>query len=82
MTAALEGVSGHQHAPAVLYPGKDPVSLVQEARWAPGPVWTGAENLAPTGIRSRDRPARSSVAIPTQLPGPQFTHEVQNLNKS
>ena len=26
---------------------------------APGPVWTGAENLAPTGIRSRDRPARS-----------------------
>jgi hypothetical protein len=25
----------------------------------PGPVWTGAENLAPTGIRSPDRPARS-----------------------
>jgi hypothetical protein len=28
-------------------PGKDPVPLVQEAGWAPGPVWTGAENLAP-----------------------------------
>ena len=28
--------------------------------WAPGPVWTSAENLAPpTGIRSTDRPARS-----------------------
>jgi len=40
-------------------PGKDPVPIVQEAGWAPGPVWTGAENLAPTGIRSRDRPARS-----------------------
>jgi hypothetical protein len=40
-------------------PGKDPVSIVQEAGWAPGPVWTGAENLAPTGIRSPDRPARS-----------------------
>ena len=40
-------------------PGKDPVSIVQEAEWAPGPVWTGAENLAPTGIRSPDRPARS-----------------------
>jgi len=39
--------------------GKDPVSIVQEALWAPGPVWTGAENLAPTGIRSPDRPARS-----------------------
>jgi hypothetical protein len=33
--------------------GKDPVPIVQEAGWAPGPVWTGAENLAPTGIRSR-----------------------------
>jgi hypothetical protein len=30
-----------------------------EAGWAPGPVWTGAENLAPTEIRSTDRPARS-----------------------
>ena len=40
-------------------PGKDPVPIVQEAGWAPGPVWTGAENLTPTGIRSPDRPARS-----------------------
>jgi hypothetical protein len=37
--------------------GKDLVPIVQEAEWAPGPVWTGAENLAPTGIRSPDRPA-------------------------
>jgi hypothetical protein len=36
-----------------------PVPIVQEAGWAPGPVWTGAENLPPTGIRSPDRPARS-----------------------
>jgi hypothetical protein len=49
---------------------KDPVPIVQEAGWAPGPVWTGAEYFAPTGIRSPDRPARSSVAIPTELPGP------------
>ena len=28
-------------------PGKDPVPILQEAEWAPGPVWTGAENLAP-----------------------------------
>jgi len=27
-------------------PGKDLVPIVQEAGWAPGPVWTGAENLA------------------------------------
>jgi len=31
-------------------PGKDPVPIVQEAGWAPGPVWTGVENLAPTRI--------------------------------
>jgi len=40
-------------------PGKDPVPIVQEAGWAPGPVWTVAENLASTGIRSPDRPDRS-----------------------
>jgi hypothetical protein len=26
------------------------VPIVQEAGWAPGPIWTGAENFAPTGI--------------------------------
>ena len=25
----------------------DPVPIVQEAEWASGPFWTGAENLAP-----------------------------------
>jgi hypothetical protein len=44
-------------------PGKDPVPIVQEAGWAPGPVWTSAENLAPTGIRSPDRPARSQSIL-------------------
>jgi len=45
--------------PDRLTPGRDQVLIVQEAGWAPGPVWTGAENLAPTGIRFPDRPARS-----------------------
>jgi len=39
-------------------PEKDPVPIVQEAGWAPGPVWTGDENIASTSIRSPDRPAR------------------------
>ena len=43
----------------LFIPGKDPVPIVQEAGWAPGPVWTGAENLAPTGIWSPDRKACS-----------------------
>ena len=46
--------------PQTLFtPGKDPVPIVEEAGWAPGPVWTGAENLAHTGIQSPDCPARS-----------------------
>jgi hypothetical protein len=47
--------------PGRFTPGKDPVPIVQEAGWAPRPVWTCAKNLAPTGIRSPDRPARSQL---------------------
>ena len=47
--------------PRPLYPWeRDLAPLVQEAGWAPGPLWTGAENLVPTGIRSPDRPAHSA----------------------
>jgi len=38
------------------------------AGWAPGPVWTGAENLAPSGIRSPDRPARSKSLYRPRYP--------------
>jgi hypothetical protein len=34
-------------------PGKDPVPIVQEGGWAPGPVWTAAENLALPGFNPR-----------------------------
>jgi hypothetical protein len=40
-------------------PGKDPVPIVQVAGWATGPVWTGVENLAFTGIQSPDSLAHS-----------------------
>ena len=53
------GMAGQRHAPAALPQGNDPVSIVLEAGWTPGPIWTGAENLASTGIRLPDRPARS-----------------------
>jgi hypothetical protein len=48
-------VGGERHAPAALPPGKDPVV----AGWGPGPVWTGVENLAATGIRCPARQARN-----------------------
>jgi hypothetical protein len=53
-----------------LYPReREPVPIVQEAGWAPGPVWTSAENLAPTAIRSPDRPARSESLYRLRYPG-------------
>jgi hypothetical protein len=43
--------------PGRLTPAKDPVPIVQEAGCAAGPVWTGAEKLAPPpGFDPRFRP--------------------------
>ena len=60
-------------------PGKDPVPIVQEAGWAPGPIWTGGKSR-PHRDSIPDRPAHSSVAIPTELPSPHrhiyiYTHK-------
>ena len=44
------GVGWSTPSPGRFTPGKDPVPIVQEAGWAPGPVWTCAENLAPPGL--------------------------------
>ena len=41
LTSALDG--------AVLLRERDAVPILQEVGWAPGPVWTGAENLIPSG---------------------------------
>ena len=57
--------------PGRFTPGNDPVPIVQEAKWAPGPVWTDAGNLASTGIRSTNRPARSDSLNRLRCPGPQ-----------
>ena len=57
--------------PRSFYPREsDPVLMVQEAGWAPGPVWTAVKNLAPTGIRSPDRPARSESLYRLRYSGP------------
>ena len=44
-------------------PGKDVVPVVQETRWAPQPVWTGAENLVPPTPGGFDPRAVQPVAI-------------------
>ena len=59
-------------------PGKDPVPFLQEVSWATGPVWTGGISR-PRRDSIPDRPARSSVAKPTELP---HHSTVQNTEKS
>jgi hypothetical protein len=58
-TSALDGGGWSAPRRGRFTPTKDPLPIYSRLGWAPGPVWTGAENLAPTGIRSPDRPARS-----------------------
>jgi len=59
LTSALDEGGWLKPRALPLYPReRHPVPTVQEAEWAPGTIWAGAENLA-TGIRSPDRPDRS-----------------------
>jgi hypothetical protein len=63
-------------------PGKNPVLILQEAGWAPGPVWTGGKSR-PHRDSIPDRPTRTSVTITTELPGPQYHRRAgENYNKS
>jgi hypothetical protein len=61
---------------SLFTPGKDLVPTVQEAGWVPGPVWTGAEKLAPTGIQSPDHPARSQSLYRLSYPAHILTWDV------
>jgi len=54
-------------------PGKDPLPILQEDGWPPGPVWTCGKSR-PQRDSIPDIPARSSVAIPTELPGPHVAY--------
>jgi hypothetical protein len=59
-------MGGQRLVPAVLPFGKkNRVPIIQLVGWARGPLWTGAENLTHTGIRSWDRQARSESNVNT-----------------
>jgi len=59
MTAALEGGEWSAARPGrTLPPGKTRYTILQEAEWAPGPVWTGGKSR-PHRDSIPDRPARS-----------------------
>ena len=70
LTTALEGGEGSASRPGRLLSAGYPVRIVQEAGWAPGPVWTCAKNFASTGIRFPDRPARSQSLYRLSYRGP------------
>ena len=60
--------------------GEEPVPILQEAGWAPEPVWAGGKSR-PHRDSIPDRPARSAVAIRTELLDPR-TKEKYRFNYS
>jgi hypothetical protein len=73
-------VCGQHHAPVAFTPGKEPVPLVQEAGWAPEPVWIAAENLAPPGFYPRTFQPVASRYTDCAIPAPQFGNMQVNIN--
>jgi hypothetical protein len=69
LTSPLEGFECLCHAPATSPRERDPVPIIQEAGLFPGPVWMGAENLIPIGVRSPDHPALSESLYRLSSPG-------------
>ena len=55
LTSALDRGGWSTPSPGRLIPGKDPVAIVQEAGWDPGPVCTNKE---------KSRPHRDSISGP------------------
>ena len=66
---------GKRHARPLYIRGRNSVPIVQGAVWNPGPVWTGAEDLAPTGIRSPGRAALNKSLYRLRCRGPKTKRE-------
>ena len=63
-------MGGQRHDPAALPPGKWPGTHCIGGWMGPWPVWTGAENIAPIGIRFPDHPTRSESLYRLSSPRP------------
>jgi len=75
LNLALGKVGGQRHAPVSLFPGNRSGTPLQEGRWPPESLWTGAENLDSAGIRSTVLPARSESLYRLQFPGTLYRKE-------
>ena len=61
--------------PRPLYPReRDPVPIVQEAGWAAGPIWTGAENAPPPGFDPRSAKLVASRYTDYAIPANTFVY--------
>jgi len=56
-------------------PGKEPVPILQEAEWAPGPVWTSGKS-SPHRDSIPDRPARSQSLYRLSYPAHKKTKQL------
>jgi len=65
------GVGGQTHAPAASTLGKDAIPILQEAGWTPGTGLEGQKISSPPGFDPGPS-SPYSVAIPSELPGPQL----------
>jgi hypothetical protein len=87
MASALDGGEWSASRPGrALAPGKGPpVPIVQEAGWAPEPVWTERLQAVPLpGIepRSPGRPVRSQTLYRLSYLGSLFKNSVHTANKT
>jgi len=65
------GFGVQSHAPTAYPQENYPGPTKQEPGWASGPVWTVTKNLAPTGVRNLNHPARSlNLCRNVKIPGP------------
>jgi hypothetical protein len=78
LTSAVDVGGWSTLRPGRFNPGKDSVPIVKEAGWSPEPVWTGAEKLAPTRIRSPDRLGCSKSLYGLRYPGSLKKHTTRN----
>ena len=78
MTAALEGGEWSAARPGRT-PGKDPVPILQEAGWAPGPIWKGGKSR-PHRDSIPDRPARSRPLYRLSYPAYIYTKIKRSLS--
>jgi hypothetical protein len=79
---ALGGGGRLASRPGRFIPGNDPIPIVREAGCASGPVWTGAENLAYTRIRTLERPARSKSRLTLHCVSFNINSTVQALRRA